>query len=130
MFSGQTDLPWVKILKAGFRHCYVIMHDGEHWLSLDPLSSHTEITVHSLPVGFDLPAWLAEQGENIVPAPMNRKHRNPAPWMIFSCVEAIKRLLGIHKRLIITPWQLYCHLAKLEISALPHKPIKQIKGDI
>lgn len=111
VFSGQTELLWVRLLKPGFRHCYILLHDGAHWISLDPLASHIELTVHNLPAEFDLPAWLAERGQRILPAKI--KHiKRAAPWTAFSCVEVIKRMLGIHKFTMITPWQLYCHLAK------------------
>jgi len=33
-----------------------------------------------------------------------------APWMPHTCVEAVKRVIGLHARFIITPWQLYRHL--------------------
>jgi len=32
--------------------------------------------------------------------------------MFFSCVEFIKRVLGIHSCFILTPWQLYKYLNK------------------
>jgi len=28
VFSGEADLPWLKILKEGYRHCYVLLNDG------------------------------------------------------------------------------------------------------
>ena len=41
---------------------------------------------------------------------MKRDITKPAPFMLFTCVEAVKRVLGIHRRGIVTPWQLYRHL--------------------
>ena len=41
---------------------------------------------------------------------VNRLHKRPAPLMVFTCVEAVKRVLGLHRRLVFTPWQLYRHL--------------------
>ena len=41
VFSGKSDWPWLKFLRPGFRHCFVIVHDGARWLSLDPLSPRT-----------------------------------------------------------------------------------------
>ncbi len=110
VFSGNTELFWVRFLRPGFRHCYLVLHDGTHWISLDPLASHMELTVHELPAEFDLPAWLAQQGQRIVPAQMKRLKR-AAPWSALSCVEVIKRMLGIHKFTLLTPWQLYRYLA-------------------
>lgn len=122
IFSGQADLPWLKILKPGFRHCAVLMNDGQNWITIDPLSNYTDVTVHHVPLEFDLPLWMHDRGHVVAPAPIQRIMR-PAPCSLYTCVEAVKRVLGIHRRMIITPWQLYCHLTK-------HKPSNQIKGDL
>ena len=110
VFSGQTDLPWLKMLKPGFRHCFVLLNDGDHWVSLDPLSNYTDVMVHHVPPEFNLPLWLKDRGHKVVPAPLQR-HQKPAPWMAFTCVEAVKRVVGIHKRFILPPWQHYRHLS-------------------
>jgi hypothetical protein len=111
VFSGQTELPWLRFLKPGFRHCYVVLHDGERWISVDPLSHFTEVAVHHhVPADFDLPNWLRGRGLKVIRAPDNHAPRKTAPFMPFTCVEAVKRIIGIHQRFIFTPWQLYSHL--------------------
>ena len=113
VFSGQADLPWLKILKPGFRHCAVLMNDGRSWITVDPLSNYTDVTVHQVPLEFDLPLWMKDRGHIVVKAPVQRE-MCPAPFSLYSCVEAVKRVLGIHKRLIFTPWQLYRYLRKIQ----------------
>ncbi|NCC21929.1 MAG: hypothetical protein EOM26_05630 [Alphaproteobacteria bacterium] len=114
VFTGETDLHWLRLfLKPGYRHCFLILHDGRRWVSLDPLAHCTELTVyHHLPGDFDLPDWLAERGLVVVPARLERSDRRPAPAMVFTCVEAVKRVLGLHARYVLTPWQLCRHLQK------------------
>ncbi len=112
VFSGKSDWPWLKFLRPGFRHCFVIVHDGTRWLSLDPLLQHTELKVHDVPPDFDLPGWLTARGNRVMPAPLDRSHNKPAPVMLFTCVEAVKRVLGLHRWGVLTPWQLYRHLLK------------------
>ena len=108
VFSGETDLPWLKLLKPGFRHCFVLLNDGQRWTSVDPLSPYTEVLVyHHVSPSFDLPSWLEGRGHNVCKASINRDQKRAAPIMMFTCVEAIKRLLGIHRRFVLTPWQLY-----------------------
>lgn len=124
VFSGQTDLPWLKLLKPGFRHCYVILNDGAHWVTMDPLSNYMDIVVHKIPQDFDLPLWMKTRGHVILPARITHKTKQ-APWMIFTCVEAVKRVIGLHSRRILTPWQLYRHLNKHS-----HIPTSDFKGDI
>ncbi len=114
VFSGQADRAWLRFLKPGFRHCFVLLHDGRHWLSFDPLLNHSEVLVHyHLSDDFDFPGWLENRGERIVPASLCRTRANPAPVTLFTCVEAVKRVLGLHNWFIFTPWQLYRHLILL-----------------
>ena len=111
VFSGQADCRWLRILKPGFRHCMVLLHDGKRWLSVDPMLNHMELQVHeTVPEDFDFPRWLQTQGQLVVRASVDHSKKIPAPLMFMSCVEVVKRVLGIHSRRIITPWQLYRYL--------------------
>jgi hypothetical protein len=113
VFTGKTDIGWLKILKPGFRHCFLILNDGRRWLSFDPLASHVDIqTYYHFDSAYNLPDWLKKKGFTIIPALMRPAPRRAAPCMIFTCVEAVKRVLGIHCRRIVTPWQLYKFLYK------------------
>lgn len=115
VFSGKTELPWLRFLKPGFRHCYALLHDGVNWITVDPLSHFTEVAVHRhVPADFSLPDWLTGRGMTVVPVDAASIPLKPAPWMMFTCVEAVKRILGIHRRLILTPWQLYKFLTSTE----------------
>lgn len=108
VFTGKTDIPWLKILKPGFRHCYALMNDGEKWMSVDPLASHMDIEIYPLiPSDYDLPHWLECQGSKVVYVPSQKLNKRAAPIAFFSCVEMMKRLIGLHYPWIITPWQLY-----------------------
>lgn len=109
VFSGKADLPWLKILKPGFRHCYLLLSDGKRWITLDPLSSYMEVLVHDTPPDFDVPGWLRMRGHRVVSADVDRPQKC-APFALFSCVEAVKRSIGLHDWRIITPWQLYKYL--------------------
>lgn len=124
VFSGQADMPWLKVLKPGFRHCAVLLNDGKNWITLDPLANYTDVVVHHVEREFDLPGWMRDRGHRVVPAPIARLQK-PAPLSVYSCVEAVKRVLGIHRRFIFTPWQLYRHLTKIQTSRT-FKP----KGDL
>lgn len=108
--TNQTDLKTLRIFKKGFRHCFIILHDGAHWISVDPLSSQMEVIVHNVEPDFDLPAWLKERGHKVIKAPIAKEINKTAPIMIFTCVEACKRILGVRSMFILTPWQLYKHI--------------------
>lgn len=128
VFSGQADLPWLKILKKGYRHCYVILNDGKHWICIDPLSNYMDVNVQTVPQDFNLPLWMRNRGHIILSAPI--KHLNKqAPWMPFTCVEAVKRVLGIHNGFIFTPWQLYRHLKKSQTESI-FKPKGELAWEV
>lgn len=113
VFTNQSELVSVRFLKKGFRHCFVLIHDGVHWVSVDPMANYMEVAVQNVPGDFDLPGWLKKQGHAVIDAPLSKRVKTSAPVMLFTCVEACKRILGIHKISIITPWQLYRHLSHL-----------------
>ncbi len=131
VFTGQADRPWLRWLKAGYRHCFVLLHDGGRWISLDPMLNHTDVQVHNVPPDFDLPRWLETRGNIVVRTQLCRTHKKAAPIMPFTCVEAVKRVLGIHDFRILTPWQLYRHLTtvkKASATCLISDPMPVIKA--
>ncbi len=112
VFTDQTELKFVRMLKRGFRHCFVLIHDGQRWISIDPMANYMEVMVHDhLPDDFDFARWLEELGHSVVRAKLSRNIMTAAPVMLFTCVEACKRILGVHKFSILTPWQLSRFLA-------------------
>ncbi len=128
VFSGETDIAWLKIFKAGFRHCFVLLNDGERWMSIDPISPYLDVQVyHHISTDFNLPNWLESRGHKIIQSKINKKHKTPAPWMVVTCVELVKRVLGLHKRFIFTPWQLYCFLSKQNNE---QQQIEKLKGKL
>jgi hypothetical protein len=63
VFSDETDLPFLKCLRRGFRHCFVVIRDRGHWISYDPLAHYTELFLVDVPETFDL-LGLAERTRN------------------------------------------------------------------
>lgn len=112
VFTGRTELGWLRWLRPGFRHCFALIEDGVDWLLFEPLAGHVEIVRPGIPAAIDLAGWYRQQGLTVVPARPVRRQR-VAPPALFTCVEAIKRLLGIHAPLVLTPHQLFRHLSRL-----------------
>ena len=109
-FTGETDIRWLRILRPGFRHVFVAVNDGKHWITFDPLSHRTEVAVQPVGADFDLASHYRRKGLRIVEVTPKPVRPHPAPIAICTCVEAAKRLLGIHDAFILTPWQLYRHV--------------------
>lgn len=109
VFCKDTDIWWLRFLKRGYRHCFVIINDGYNWITYDPTSAWTELKVQKTPITFDLPKWFSEQG-NIIIKTLIQKRYKLAPISFYTCVESIKRVLGIHNFFIFTPYQLHKYL--------------------
>ena len=109
VFSGETEISWLRwLLKAGFRHCYALINDGERWITVDPLAHKMEVVVHHhAPVDFDLPNWLEQRGVKVVKVHPRSPEARSCPPSLFTCVEAVKRLVGLRNWGIFTPYQLY-----------------------
>ncbi|NQV83446.1 MAG: hypothetical protein HQ494_06450 [Rhodospirillales bacterium] len=112
LFSGEADMKWLRILKPGFRHCFTAIESGPRWIIYNPLSHQTEIIVIEPDDFFRLVDGYKKQGLRMVSWVTKSAPLNPAPWAPYTCVEAIKRVLGIHAYRVATPWNLYNFLKK------------------
>ena len=111
VFAGSTSLKWLHWLRPGYRHCFVAIAQRDVWIICDPLSHRTDLIVVCGHTREDLVAWYRQHGLTVVETRVRRAPRRPAPIRPFSCVEAVKRILGIHAPWVLTPWQLYQHLS-------------------
>lgn len=109
VFTDETVLTFTRFLKPGFRHCYVMFRDGNEWVSIDPTANYLSVgVIRLLPEGFDLPNWVRSHDQIVVRAYPERPRDNiPFPFGPYSCVEVVKRFLGIDSPLTVTPYQLY-----------------------
>ena len=116
VFGGQADLAWLKLLKHGFRHCFVVVEGGQGagapWVICNPLSHCTEITLVAGTSAAAIAGHYRAHGYGVVETRIARPARRPAPWRPYTCVEAVKRVLGLTTRPIFTPWQLHQFLVQ------------------
>jgi len=112
VFSNNTEFWWLKGLRPGFRHCFMVLDMGGQWVVYDPLSHQTKITLLPANRTIDLKAWYEERGCIAIACTTRAAPLKMAPFFLFTCVEAVKRVLGLHERAILTPWQLYKRLIK------------------
>ena len=114
-FTEKTDLPFLRrFLPRGFRHCSVHINDGAAWISLEVLAGYTEVFAHEVGADYDLPSYLRTQGMSVVEAALRRdaKASKMALPAVYTCVEEVKRILGLYKPLVVTPTQLHRYLTK------------------
>lgn len=110
VFVGEAQPKWLRVLKPGFRHCFVALRNPGQWVIYNPLSHQTEISVrHDVAVD-ELAERYRGLGFKVIACDVHETPHRTAPWRPYTCVEAVKRVLGIHDGWILTPWQLYRHL--------------------
>ena len=123
-YNSGNDHWWNRFLRRGFEHCALVTHDGSEYT----LVSHGVVNNYhqALPImpGVDEATMiklikdtfrinaLTVQKVCCTIKPVNRLK---FPVVIDSCVENTKRYLGIGKRSIMTPYQLYKHLRQYEV---------------
>lgn len=112
VFSDETDIRMLKFLRKGFRHCFVIMLQDERWMLIDPRSNMTDIRLLPHPAHFNFPRYFTQAGKIVVKAQIKPAPQKIAPIFPLSCVETVKRVLGIHRRFLITPYHLHQYLTK------------------
>ncbi|MFO1188503.1 MAG: hypothetical protein U1E97_02660 [Alphaproteobacteria bacterium] len=99
------------LLRRGFRHTLVAINDGRAWLVIDPRLDRIAIDA-SLPASFDLASAWHSAGITVVltaAGPLRRPFR-PVALAPLTCVEVVKRVLGVRRARILTPFGLYRHL--------------------
>lgn len=114
VFSNDTDLRFLKFLKKGFRHCFVIIKQGEQWMLIDPRANKTDIFILPHPSHFNVPRFFESEGKTVCKITGIITPHKVAPLMPLSCVETVKRVIGLHKRFLFTPYALYRHLTTLK----------------
>jgi len=107
VFSDNTGVWWLKYLKAGFRHCFIILETDRGCVWVDPLSSSFTIKILE---GYELNSlvrWYRDTGMRVVAVSEQPHGQQPFVWAPMTCVEVVKRLIGIRDPFVLTPWQLY-----------------------
>lgn len=107
VFSGQTDFWWQRCLKPGFRHCGVMVEAGGHWIVLEPLAARLEVRVLAPAQPAALIRMLRRRNLLAIEAEVMDQAVPVALPGLFTCVAAVKRVLGIRAFWVQTPWQLY-----------------------
>lgn len=108
VFERNTNIRFLQILKEGFRHCFVVIRQKDGWLEINPLSNRLLVIFHPDNGKNMFPEFLLNRKKFLfIEAEVQDVPQKCAPLFFFTCVEFVKRLLGIHDFFVITPYQLY-----------------------
>jgi hypothetical protein len=110
LFGGEPQLAWLRALKPGFRHCAAVLQCGAVWVIYNPMSNATEVATLPACGEGTLAARLGAAGYRVVATDVAAPWPVPLPWRPFTCVEAVKRAIGLRAPAVLTPWQLYRRL--------------------
>ena len=110
VFEGDTDLWWLRWLSPGFRHCFAVIEDAQGWVIVDPLSHQTLVRTCIFDATVDLAAHYRQHGYIAVTTWVDRAPHRTAPIRPFTCVEAVKRVIGLRAPGVWTPRQLFRRL--------------------
>ena len=106
-FGGAPTHWWTRFLKKGFYHCFLILGNGREWCVIDPVMHFTDfIVIKTLNIEhlFIKRGYILVRTVPAVPDEIKFRLRP------YTCVETVKRFLGIQGTNLWTPYQLFLHL--------------------
>lgn len=108
---ADADRPrWLRCLAKGFRHCFALVAVSGRWIVIDPMSHWTEVGPLAGGDGAgpdDVVRALEARGLVAVACAIAEPERRGAGLAPYTCVEAVKRILGIRAPRVVTPRQLF-----------------------
>ena len=103
-FGGNCTRWWMRFLKKGFYHCALVLGNGRDWILIDPLVHFTDLIIlKNAPVL----KTLKEKGYRVIRTTPQIPDLTPVQFRPMTCVEVVKRFLGINQPKIWTPYQLF-----------------------
>lgn len=110
-FQAEVRATGLACLKRGFRHCFAYRMDANGWLLCDPMSDRVLLqTAPALPAQA-LMSSLAALGASVVRSEFDTCGASLCWLRPLNCVEICKRIIGCNHIWIVTPHQLFSHLA-------------------
>lgn len=112
VFSDRADLWWLRFLSPGFRHCFVIVFKRDHALSIESLATGLAIADLGIATPHALASAFRLRGHRALMVPCRGRPRHACGPAFFSCVETVKRTIGIVEPGVVTPRQLWNYFCR------------------
>lgn len=84
----------------------IAVQSGAAWQLIDPLSNAFYVTELGVAHPGEIIYSFVDQGFDAVVAQRCAPVAAEMPLGLFTCVEVVKRVLGLRNRWVMTPWQL------------------------
>ena len=108
VFEDRSDARLLRWLRPGFRHCFCLIGGDHRWTLCDPLKSHLATASIDGLSAADLACRLSTPGRRVLHGMLGEP--DPKVPMVprpLTCVEIVKRLIGLSAGSVVTPHQLY-----------------------
>lgn len=117
-FADAQRPPWLRFLAKGFRHCFALVATSGRWVVIDPMSHWTEVAWLADEDGAgpeDMVRALEDRGFAAVACAVIEPEKRGAGPALYTCVEVVKRVLGVRAPKVLTPRQLFRFLDQSHI---------------
>jgi hypothetical protein len=119
VFEDRSDARLLRWLRPGFRHCFCLTGGDRRWTLCDPLKSHLAIASIDGLTAPDLARRLGTPGRRVLHGMLGTSDPSPSLGLRpLTCVEIVKRLIGLQARSVVTPYQLYRRLIQPAVGGL------------
>lgn len=114
-FEHRPGRGVLRLLRPGFRHCFCLLREADAWLVCDPLKGGLVLEI--------LPGWPTEAlaghylatGRHVAVGTARRGGAVAGTGLrLLSCVEVVKRAIGVAAAGVLTPRQLFRRLVEIE----------------
>ena len=99
-----------RFLKPGFKHCFVVVRNGNYWIVVDGGVGVPQIEVVA-PGDFDFATYCRDQDFAVIETEQ-RDTVPRSPFVLANCVGFTKAVLCIRAPFAVTPYRLYKHLRR------------------
>ena len=103
-FGGLPTHWWTYFLKKGFYHCLLIIGNGREWCIIDPVIHFTDLIIVKT---LHIEQFFIEKGYRLVRTTPQIPHKIKFHLRPMTCVETVKKFLGIESPYLWTPYQLF-----------------------
>jgi len=112
VFEDRVGAPSLKWLRPGFRHCFCLVRRPAGWIVCDPLKSSTRLEVISPYEEDEIVAHYRAMHMKALVGYCSAVGQTSSILRPMTCVEIVKRIIGLYAPTVWTPHQLYRALCR------------------
>lgn len=107
VFEDRSEVKSLAWLRHGFRHCFCLVRRPAGWMVCDPLKALVTLDVVEPYAEPDLLDHYGHMGMRAIVGDCRPVAGRWSAVRPLTCVELVKRIVGLHDPSVWTPYQLY-----------------------